>query len=154
MKKNAKKSAKKSKKKSTKKAIGSRRRMGLLHSGSKASFVGPVAALKFALRPLDVEVIEKYAADLSGDIDSNLNYLAEGLVEDAKVAGSNKLEALVAAGGPGPALLLQRLTKNLPDPKPPIVFTTVVTPDKLGPCQKFKNANLQLNRNGGTNVRA
>ena len=115
MKKNAKKSAKKSKEKSTKKAIGSRRRIGLLHSGSKDNFVGPVAALRFALRPLDVEVIEKYAADLSGDIDSNLNYLAEGLVEDAK-AGSNKLEALVAAGGPGPALLLQRLTKDLPIP--------------------------------------
>ena len=49
MRKNAKKSAKKSKKKSAKKAIGSTKRIGLLHSGSKDNFLGPVAALKYAL---------------------------------------------------------------------------------------------------------
>ena len=124
-------------KKKTGKKIGkkdlSMQRIGLLHSGAKAHFVGPVSALKYALLPLDVEVIEKYAADLPGKIVSNLEYLAEGLVQDATVAGPNKLEVLVAAGGPGPALLLQKLTNKLPDPKPPIVFTTVVTPHELSP---------------------
>ena len=94
--------------------------------------MAPVAALKYALLPLDVEVIEKYAADLPGDINSNLVYLAEGLVQDSTVVGPNKLEVLVAAGGPTPARLLQALTKNLPNPKPPIVFTTVVDPEGLG----------------------
>ena len=116
----------------TKKTVRGRRRIGLLHSGSRDHFNAPVAALKYALLPLDVEVVEKYAADLPGDINSNLVYLAEGLVQDSTVAGPDKLEALVAAGGPTPALLLQELTKNLPNPKPPIVFTTVVTPDELG----------------------
>ena len=96
--------------------------------------MGPVSALKYALLPLDVEVIEKYAADLPGNIVSNLEYLAEGLVQDATVAGPNKLEVLVAAGGPGPALLLQKLTNKLPDPKPPIVFTTVTDPEEYGAC--------------------
>ena len=123
-------------KKKTGKKIGkkdlSMQRIGLLHSGAKAHFVGPVSALKYALLPLDVEVIEKYAADLPGNIVSNLEYLAEGLVQDATVAGPNKLEVLVAAGGPGPALLLQKLTNKLPDPKPPIVFTTVTDPKDMG----------------------
>ena len=106
--------------------------------------MGPVSALKYALLPLDVEVIEKYAADLPGKIVSNLEYLAEGLVQDATVAGPNKLEVLVAAGGPGPALLLQKLTSKLPDPKPPIVFTTVVTPDELGLVKTLKTPTYNL----------
>ena len=135
-------------KKKTGKKIGkkdlSMQRIGLLHSGAKAHFVGPVSALKYALLPLDVEVIEKYAADLPGNIVSNLEYLAEGLVQDATVAGPNKLEVLVAAGGPGPALLLQKLTNKLPDPKPPIVFTTVVTPDELGLVKTLKTPTYNL----------
>jgi putative ABC transport system substrate-binding protein len=124
------KSSKKSAKKAAKKALSATRRIGLLHSGSKANFVAPVAALRYALLPLNVELVEKYAADLPGDVESNLDYLAEGLVQDS-TGGTNRLEAIVAAGGPTPALLLQRLTKPL-NPKPPIVFTTVVDPDGLG----------------------
>jgi putative ABC transport system substrate-binding protein len=87
-----------------------------------------VGALRDALRPLNVELVEKYAADLPGDVESNLDYLADGLVQDSitKPPGSR---ALVAAGGPAPALLLKRLTEPLgPQDKPPIVFTTVVDP--------------------------
>ena len=123
------KSAKKSAKKAAKKALSTTRRIGLLHSGSKANFDAPVAALRYALLPLNVELVEMYAADLPGDVESNLNYLAEGLVQET--TGPNRLEAIVAAGGPAPALLLQRLTKPL-NPKPPIVFTTVVDPERLG----------------------
>ena len=122
--------SKKSAKKPAKKALGTTRRIGLLHSGSKAHFVAPVAALRYALLPLNVELVEKYAADLPGDVESNLTYLAEGLVQDS-TGGPDRLEAIVAAGGPTPALLLQSLTRPL-NPKPPIVFTTVVDPDGLG----------------------
>jgi ABC-type uncharacterized transport system substrate-binding protein len=125
-----KKNSKKSAKKAAKKALSATRRIGLLHSGSKANFVGPVAALRYALLPLDVELVEKYAADLPGDVESNLDYLAVGLVQDS-TGGTNRLEAIVAAGGPAPALKLQSLTKPL-NPKPPIVFTTVVDPKGMG----------------------
>jgi len=114
--------------KSTKTAI---RKIGFLHSGKRDQFRDQISALKYALLPLDVEVIEKYAADLPGDIEDNLHYLAEGLVQDSQVAGPDRLEVIVAAGGPGPALLLQELTKNLKS-KPPIVFTTVVDPKGMG----------------------
>lgn len=103
-----------------------KRFVGLLHSGSQHSFVDQVKALKRELAP-DVEVIEKYAEN----IDSNLKKFADDLVQQAIVAGPNNF-VLVAAGGPAPALLLQDKTIDLPDPKPPIVFTTVVTPDELG----------------------
>ena len=37
-------------------------RIGLIHSGSKQNFVGPVAALVAAL-PSDVQVVERWADD-------------------------------------------------------------------------------------------
>ena len=76
-KKSSKKSAKKSKKKAATKSLTATRRIGLLHSGARANFVAPVAALRYALLPLNVELVEKYAADLPGDIDSNLELQIE-----------------------------------------------------------------------------
>ena len=127
-KKSAKKAAKKSAKKSAKKALSPTKWIGLLHSGKKANFLAPVGALREALRGLDVVLVEKYAADLSGDVESNLDYLADGLVQDS-ISQPPDSRALVAAGGPAPALLLKRLTETLnPPDQPPIVFTTVVDP--------------------------
>lgn len=102
------------------------RYIGLLHSGAKDRFVAPVAALRSNL-PNDVEIVERYAGDLPGDLETNLKYLAAGLVRDATSTGSNKLRAIVAAGGPRPAQILRDLTRNL-NPRAPIVFTTVVNP--------------------------
>jgi ABC-type uncharacterized transport system substrate-binding protein len=124
----SKKARKKTRKKAGKKTVGSIKTVGLLHSGSEANFEKPVAALKSALFPLNVDVNEKYAADLP----QTINQIAADLVHDAIAAGPDNY-VLVAAGGPGPALLLRDLTKNLPKPKQPsIVFTTVVTPNELG----------------------
>lgn len=93
--------------------------VGLLHSGSESMFVNAVRALKSAL-PSDVELIEKYA----DDDQKRLEALARDLVRDGD---EKRLEAIVAAGGPGPALLLQKLTDSIP-----IVFTTVVNPKEIG----------------------
>jgi ABC-type uncharacterized transport system substrate-binding protein len=102
------------------------RQIGLLHNGSGANFVKQVQALKDALPP-DVQIVPKFAQDITQPIGK----IADDLIRDATTPGPNRLLALVAAGGPETAVLLRQKTKNLPNP-PPIVFTTVVTPDKLG----------------------
>ena len=90
--------------------------IGFLHSGSKENFVGPFAVLKAEL-PKDVEII-----DIWGDDDAGM--LANGA---ADLVGNKDVVAIVAAGGPDPALRLQRETKLQNNPKP-IVFTTVADP--------------------------
>jgi putative tryptophan/tyrosine transport system substrate-binding protein len=101
------------------------RQIGLLHNGSAANFVNQVEALQRAL-PADVQIVPKFAQDITQPIDK----IADDLIRDATTPGPNYLLALVAAGGPETAVLLRKKTKNLPNP-PSIVFTTVVTPDKL-----------------------
>jgi putative ABC transport system substrate-binding protein len=92
--------------------------VGLLHSGSEHMFVTAIAAFKRALPP-DVELLCKYAED----DDRRLKALAASLVKDGD---EGRLQVIVAAGGPGPALVLQKLTKTIP-----IVFTTVVNPEEI-----------------------
>jgi putative ABC transport system substrate-binding protein len=92
--------------------------VGLLHSGSEHMFVNAIRALNRALPP-DVELLPKYA----DDDEKRLAALAAGLVEDGD---EGRLQVIVAAGGPGPALVLQKLTKTIP-----IVFTTVVNPEEI-----------------------
>ena len=57
------------------------------------------------------------------DDEKRLKALAAGLVKDGD---EGRLQVIVAAGGPGPALVLQKLTKTVP-----IVFTTVVNPEEI-----------------------
>jgi len=98
--------------------------VGLLHSGKKKNFAGPVAALVRALPP-GVRLDDRYAADLPGSIDQNINALADALVAAAPAAGPNYV--LVAAGGPEPAQKLRDRTTTIP-----IVFTTVADPVDMG----------------------
>ena len=129
--------AKGQKTKSKKKSKSGTRRIGLLHSGKRDNFLQQVGALKFALKPLDVEIVEKYAADVPGDVNDNLDYFAKGLVQDSTGTGPDILEVIVAAGGPKPALLLQEITRQK-KPDLPIVFTTVVDPEELGLVDTLK----------------
>ena len=95
-------------------------RIGLIYSGSKQNFVGPVAALVAAL-PSDVQVVERWADDDAGILADAV----KELVEDADV------KVIVAAGGPDPALRLMKETKDQKIDKP-IVFTTVADPKASG----------------------
>jgi len=93
--------------------------VGLLHSGSKSSFVNAIGALKRAM-PRGIKLVERYAEDDPKRLES----LAQDLVQDGN---EKRLDVIVAAGGPGPALLLKKLTEKIP-----IVFTTVVDPKTIG----------------------
>lgn len=105
--------------------------VGLLHSGSEHMFVNAIGALKRALPP-DVELLPKYA----DDDEKRLKALASGLVNDGD---EGRLEVIVAAGGPGPALVLQKLTKTIP-----IVFTTVVNPEEIHLVSSLKKPGNNL----------
>jgi putative ABC transport system substrate-binding protein len=86
--------------------------VGFLHSGSRANF-GEAFKSFIKNLPNDVIVKEEYADD-DGE---KLEVLAKRFVDDASV------EVILAAGGPQPARILQRLTS-----RKPIVFTTVADP--------------------------
>ena len=96
--------------------------IGLLHSGSRGKFLAPVRALKLVLKPFDIKIKTALYAD---DDDGVLDDYAEELVKDGT------LEAIIAAGGPDPALRLQHWTKRLA-PNRPVVFTTVANPKASG----------------------
>jgi putative tryptophan/tyrosine transport system substrate-binding protein len=92
--------------------------IGILHSGSEKPNEKQVQAL---LKKLDAQGVQylppKYADGDSGEL--------EGLA--GELIGNREVEVIVSAGGPEPALLLQKLTaKSKPDL--PIVFTTVADP--------------------------
>jgi putative ABC transport system substrate-binding protein len=86
-------------------------------------------------------VVEKYAADLGSDIQGNLAYMAEGLVQDSLAAGADRLPVIIAAGGPAPARALKDFAQQYKS-KVAIVFTTVVDPVRM----QLVNS---LNRPGG-----
>jgi putative tryptophan/tyrosine transport system substrate-binding protein len=95
--------------------------VGYLHSGTEDMFLEPFAELQKAMPGVAIKPI--YANDDKGILKAG----AEELVEDG-VAG--RLKVIVAAGGPEPAVVLQKETeKRKPDLA--IVFTTVADPDKL-----------------------
>jgi putative ABC transport system substrate-binding protein len=127
--------------KTKKTIVKSIRRIGFLHSGSKDRFQAAFAALKAAL-PIDVEVVDKWAADAGADIEGNLSYFAEGLVQDSMGTGESRIRVIVAAGGPNPALLLRQLTKQTL--KPPVVFTTVVDPQGIGLVRNVNRPGFNL----------
>jgi putative ABC transport system substrate-binding protein len=116
-------------------------RIGFLHSGSEQRFTTAYGALLGAL-PTGVDVDAKWAADAGSDIEGNLRYFAEGLVEDSKGSGEDRIRVIVAAGGPGPARLLRELTEQ--SLKPPVVFTTVVDPKKMGLVKSLKKPGYNL----------
>ena len=96
--------------------------IGLLHSGSEGSFLKAVQALKDHL-PNGVEILPRYA----GDNMSQLEYDAGGLV------ANDDVKVIVAAGGPGPAIVAMKETKQQEpdlDRRKPVVFTTVADPVK------------------------
>jgi putative ABC transport system substrate-binding protein len=86
--------------------------VGFLHSGSRANFGEAFEAFIKNL-PSGAIVKDEYADDDGAKLD----LLARKLVSDASA------EVVVAAGGPQPARVLQRLTSTKP-----IVFTTVADP--------------------------
>jgi putative tryptophan/tyrosine transport system substrate-binding protein len=99
------------------------RRIGLLHSGSKAAFDevnGPVGDLRAAL-PSDVQIVEKYANDDIGELEDD----ADDLANDGTVL------AIVAGGGPPSAIAAMEATETQSNPKP-VVFTTVADPVASG----------------------
>jgi hypothetical protein len=77
--------------------------------------VGPVSALKYALLPLDVEVIE-VRSGLPGNIVSNLEYLTQGLVKSHS-RRTQQIRSARSRGRSSPALLL-KLARRSADPKP------------------------------------
>jgi putative ABC transport system substrate-binding protein len=105
--------------------------VGLVHSGSEHMFVNAIRALRRALPP-DVELLAKYA----DDDEARLKALASGLVKDGD---EGRLQVIVAAGGPGPALVLQKLTKTIP-----VVFTTVVNPEEIKLVADLKKPGYNL----------
>ena len=89
--------------------------IGYLHSGTPERFgrmSNPWKALENAL-PAGTDIKDMYGFNDPGLVES----AAADLVND------NSVEVIVAAGGPGPALVLQAKTKTKP-----IVFTTVADP--------------------------
>jgi len=92
------------------------RRVGFLHSGTRNNFIGPLAALQAEL-PSDVELTEVWC-------DDDVGALADGAEELIK---NPDVLAVVAAGGPDPALRLKKESERQKNPKA-IVFTTVADP--------------------------
>ena len=102
--------------------------IGFLHSGSREAFQDAWKTLKENL-PNDIEIKDKYANDDAGV----LKKFARDLVNDRSV------QAIVAAGGPQPALVLKELTKTIP-----IVFTTVANPVLSGLVNTLKKPGRNL----------
>src|SRR5215213_8360806 len=89
--------------------------IGYLHSGTPAMFgrnSNPWKALEAAL-PQDTVIKDVYGMNDPELLEKGANELVK----------DNSVEVIVAAGGPGPALVLQAKTKTKP-----IVFTTVANP--------------------------
>ena len=112
--------------------------IGFLHSGSREAFQDAWKTLKENL-PNDIEIKDKYANDDAGV----LKKFARDLVNDRSV------QAIVAAGGPQPALVLKELTKTIP-----IVFTTVANPVLSGTRQHSQKTGTQPDGNGRADLRA
>jgi putative ABC transport system substrate-binding protein len=92
------------------------RRVGFLHSGTRKNFTGPLAALQAEL-PSDIELTEIWC-------DDDVGALADGAEE---LIGNPDLLAVVAAGGPDPALRLKKESERQKNSKS-IIFTTVADP--------------------------
>lgn len=90
--------------------------IGFLHSGTRANFVAPFEALVAQL-PAGVRIAEVWCHD-------DVGVLADGA---ADLVGNPDVRAIVAAGGPDPALRLKNETEKQGINKP-IVFTTVADP--------------------------
>lgn len=95
------------------------RKIGFLHTGTKASFQEHYAAFVHRLHDFveedDIEIVEKWAGD---DTSQSLEQHAQALASDA-------VDVLVAAGGPPSAKAAQQATKRN---SIPVVFTSVTNP--------------------------
>lgn len=98
------------------------RKVGFLHSGSKASFQKQFAAFVTRLHDFveedDVKIIESWAGDEP----------AKTLEQHAKDLADKGVAVMVAAGGPPSALAAKKATEKN---KVPVVFTSVANPVAL-----------------------
>lgn len=105
------------------------RYIGLLHTGTEGNFDNEVQALRARL-PNDVQIISSYAKDKFEQLDD----AAAELVTD------NRVEVIVAAGGPQSAIAAMYATaeQGTVAQRKPVVFTTVTDPVTLGLVDTLK----------------
>src|SRR5262245_14642851 len=103
--------------------------VGFLYSGSPSS-LGPLLNKFRNAMPGGVTVVPRPAGDDYGSINGHANHLIN----------VDRVNVLVAAGGPISALAAQQATAAQPPPKTPVVFTSATDP--VGSGLYVANGNL------------
>jgi putative ABC transport system substrate-binding protein len=106
------------------------RKIGFLHTGTKASFQEHYAAFVHRLDdfvgPDEIEIVERWAGDDT----------SKSLEQHAKALANEKVDVLVSAGGPPAAKAAKKATAHN---KVPVVFTSVTDPVGLGLVKNLDN---------------
>src|SRR6185503_4290570 len=107
------------------------RKIGFLHTGTKASFQEHYAAFVHRLHAFveedDIEIVERWAGD---DTSQSLQQHAKALVDYG-------IDVLVSAGGPPAALAAKKATAGKKNT--PVVFTSVTDPVGLRLVRSLDN---------------
>jgi putative tryptophan/tyrosine transport system substrate-binding protein len=106
------------------------RKIGFLHTGTKASFQEHYAAFVHRLdefvEPDEIEIVERWAGDDP----------SKSLEQHAKALANENIDVLVSAGGPPAAKAAKKATARN---KVPVIFTSVTDPVGLGLVQSLDN---------------